>query len=230
MARRSASLEKVLERLEGFYGRPDPPAVTDPLDMILFENIAYLASDARRIAAWETFRKRIGTKPAPILAASRSELASIARAGILAADRASKVQEVAAIALEDFGGDLSRALDAAPREARKALKRFPGIGDPGAERILLFSRRERVLALDSNGLRVLLRLGYGSETKSYAASYRSAQEATRSQWRSEFTGLIQAHQLLRRHGQEICKRTHPQCERCPVTRHCAYFRSRSAKA
>lgn len=230
MARCDASLEDVLERLERFYGPPDPPVVTDPLEMILFENIAYLASDARRIAAWKTFRTRIGTKPARILAASPSELVPITRAGILAADRVSKVQEVAAIALEEFGGDLAKALDAAPREARKALKRFPGIADPGAEKVLLFSRREMVLALDSNGLRVLLRLGYGRETKGYAASYRSAQEATRSQWRRDYDGLIQAHQLLRRHGQENCKRTHPLCERCPVARHCAYFRSRDAKA
>ena len=79
MAQRKESLERVLERLEGFYGRPASPEVTDPLEMILFENIAYLASDAKRAAAWKTFRTRIGTKPAQILAASPSELVPIAK-------------------------------------------------------------------------------------------------------------------------------------------------------
>jgi len=132
--------------------------------------------------------------------------------------------------LSEFDGDLEAALDAAPQGAMRNLKKFPGIGDPGAEKILLFSRRRAVLALDSNGLRVLLRLGYGTEGKSYAASYRSAQEASRPEWKSDFDWLIGAHQLLRRHGQQLCKAKHPRCEACPLRQDCAYFRSAGAKA
>ena len=57
--------------------------------------------------------------------------------------------------------------------ARRLLRRFPGIGEPGADKVLLFSRTQPVFALDSNGLRTLLRLGYGREVKSYPATYRS---------------------------------------------------------
>jgi hypothetical protein len=32
--------------------------------------------------------------------------------------------------------------------------------------------------------------------------------------------------LLKRHGPEICKRTKPKCEKCPVTPNCAFFASR----
>lgn len=225
-----AKLDWILDRLESLYGAPDAPAVTDPLEMILFENIAYLASDERRRGAWQEFVKRVGTAPSEILAAPASELKAIAKAGILAADRAEKVKEVAAIAQRDFGGDLAAHLNAHPDRARKALQKFPGIGEPGAEKILLFSRREKTLALESNGLRVLLRLGFGKEEKSYTASYRSAQNATRPQWRSTYPWLIRAHQLLRRHGQELCKRAHPRCDQCPVARRCAYFLSSRAGA
>ncbi len=79
--------------LERFYGRPAPPEVTDPFEMILYENVAYLAADAKRLAAWKTFRTRIGRKPARILAAPQSELLAIARAGIIAPDRVSRIQE-----------------------------------------------------------------------------------------------------------------------------------------
>ena len=51
----------------------------------------------------------------------------------------------------------------ASTKARRALKRFPGIADPGADKLLLFAGVTPYLALDSNGLRVLLRLGYGEE-------------------------------------------------------------------
>jgi endonuclease III len=29
--------------------------------------------------------------------------------------------------------------------------------------------------------------------------------------------------LLKRHGQELCKRTKPKCENCPVNSSCAFF-------
>ncbi len=226
----SRKLPRIIAALEELYGRLAAPIVTDPLEMILWENVAYLADDARRAKAWDEFRRLVGTTPAQILAAPRAQLLAIARAGILAADRVDKIREIARIALDTFGSDLGKALDGSLKGAKKALKLFPSIGDPGAEKILLFSRRERILALDSNGLRVLLRLGYGKQEKSYAASYRSAQEATQPEWREDFDWLIAAHRLLRRHGQELCKATHPRCEACPLRRDCAYFRSLAVEA
>jgi endonuclease III len=226
MSRALSRLQTFIGSLEAFYGRLAKPAATDPLEMILWENIAYLADDARRAQAWETFRKRIGTTPEEILAAPRDELMAVAKAGILAADRVENIREIASIVLHEFGGDLNTALDRASAAAKKTiLKKFPSIGDPGAEKILLFSRREPVLALDSNGLRVLLRLGYGKEDKNYSTSYRSAQEATRAEWKRDFDWLIAAHQLLRLHGRELCKRTRPRCEACPLRGECAYYRS-----
>ena len=58
-------------------------------------------------------------------------------------------------------------------EARRILKRFPGIGDPGADRILLLSGAQPVLGMDSNALRVLVRLGYAREQKNYGKQYRA---------------------------------------------------------
>jgi endonuclease III len=223
-------LARIVAALRRLYGPPDPPEVTDPWEMVLFESIAYLATDERRRTAWRELEKRIGVRPEQILAAKASALLPIARAGILAADRVERLKDAAGIVVRDFGGDLGGALDESPVEARKALRKFSGIGEPGAEKILLFSRREKVLALESNGLRALLRLGYGREEKSYAASYRSLREATRPEIRADFEWLIAAHQLLRRHGQELCRRSRPLCDRCPLTRECAYFRSNALGA
>jgi endonuclease III len=225
MAERRSRLARIVAALRRLYGPPDPPEVTDPWEMVLFENVAYLASDERRREAWRELGKRIGVRPEQILAAKAATLLAVARAGILAADRVDRMKDAAGIVVRDFGGDLAGALDGSPAQARRALGKLPGIGEPGAEKILLFSRRERVLALESNGLRVLLRLGYGREEKSYAVSYRSAREAARPEVRADFTWLIAAHQLLRRHGQELCRRSRPLCDRCPLARECAYFRS-----
>ena len=103
---------------------------------------------------------------------------------------------------------------------------FPMIGEPGAEKILLFSGVLAVLALDSNGVRVLVRLGVGEERKSYAATYKSVREITKEQPPEDCKLLTRAHLLLRRHGLELCLRNGPACHACPVNSECRYFQLR----
>jgi endonuclease III len=218
-------LARVLDALEKAHGTPKAPSPTDPLELVLWENVAYLADDERREAAFRALKKRVGTRPEQVLSAPGDVLLEIARAGIVAGSSVEKLRRAAAIALEQFGGDLKAAVKRPLPEARKALMKFPSLGAPGAEKVLLLSRSHPVLGLDSNGLRVLLRLGYGREAKSYAATYRSVQEAVTPLLAPEVPGLIRAHLLLRRHGQTLCRRSRPRCEACPVAGVCIYYRT-----
>jgi endonuclease III len=113
----------------------------------------------------------------------------------------------------------------------KALRLFPGIGEPAAEKILLFTRAQPVLALDSNGLRALRRLGYGEEKKNYAATYASVRDAFAPSLPGRYDTLIEAHQLLRRLGRELCKVSAPRCGSCPLAGVCPHaLRHRQATA
>jgi endonuclease III len=229
MPTRSA-LPRALGALEKLYGAPTAPPTRDPFELVLWENVAYLADDARRTEAFRALKKRVGTRPDEILAAPGEVLFEIGRAGILPGGSAEKLRRTAAVALEQLGGDLRGAAKRPLPEARKALMKFPSLGAPGAEKVLLLSRSHPVLALDSNGLRVLLRLGYGREAKSYAASYRSAQEAAAAQLPRHVDALIRAHLLLRHHGRTLCRRSKPRCEACPVADGCAYYRAATRRA
>lgn len=218
----------IIHELQKIYGIPEPPKVTDPLGMILLENVAYLVSDERRERAFDALREKVGLTPPEILTAHEETLLEVARlGGMLPAARVEKLRHIAQIALQEFDGDLDNALKQPLPKAKRSLKKFSGIGDPGAEKILLFSRTHPILALDSNGLRVLSRLGYGEEMKSYGATYRSAQEAAqeavKDEVKKDFDWLIAAHQLLRRHGQQLCKATTPLCAKCPVKASCRYY-------
>ncbi len=108
------------------------------------------------------------------------------------------------------------------RWPKRALKQYPTIGDPCAQKILLFTGTAPILALDSNGLRGLVRLGYTDEKKNYGATYRAAQEALAGQTGTDCAWLVEVHQLLRRHGQELCRRTEPACRVCPLLRNCDF--------
>ena len=217
-------LRKIVATLAAHYGKPNPPITTDAFELILLENVAYLVSDERRAEAFQLLRKYAGTKPDEILAASHEDILQATKLGGMHPEqRVSRLREIALIAMNEFGGDLVTALKLPLPKAKQALRKFPSIGEPSAEKILLFTRSYAVLGLDSNGLRVLVRLGFGEEKKNYTATYRSVQEALKDQLSDDFDWLISAHILLRQHGKELCKTNAPLCERCPVRKSCAYF-------
>jgi len=217
----------IVKKLQKFYGRTQPPHITDPLEIILFENVAYLVDDEKRAAAFAALREKVGTRADQILKASSEQLEQITRMGGMAPEvRAQRLRQIAELVHYIFKDNLAAELKRPLAQAKKSLKRFPSIGDPGAEKILMLTRSYPVLALESNGLRVLLRLGFAEEKKSYSASYRGVQQALAGQLPVDYAALIAAHQLLRRHGQELCKRTRPLCEAgCPLTAECRYFQN-----
>jgi endonuclease III len=222
-------LPDLISRLEAFYGPPEPPAVTDPFEMILWENAAYLVDDERRARALARLREKVGLDPEDILGTPTEVLAEIIRDGGMQPERRAEKLIAAADEVLPLGVEgLRELIRTAPEKAKKKLQRFPGIGEPSADRILLFSRVRRTFAPDSNALRVLVRVGFGQEDENYGRMYRSAAEAVASQIPEDFSWLIRAHQLLRRHGQEICKRNVPLCEACPLTDGCRWFLERSA--
>jgi endonuclease III len=217
------SFSLVIETLAQFYGEPDSPQITDPFEMILWENIAYLANDARRSEAFQDLQKKVGLRPRDIRQASDRALLSVASKGIVPGISIEKLRRAAEIAREFFGDNVGSALEKPPDAVKKDLRKFPSIGEPAAEKILLFNHKLPVLALDSNGLRVLVRLGFAPEKKDYAATYKGIRQALASQLPADCSALVRAHQLLRRHGQELCKRGKPLCSRCSVRAHCPFF-------
>jgi endonuclease-3 len=219
-------LKKIAARLAAHYGKPNPPITNDPFELLLLENVAYLVSDERRKEAFNLLRKHAGSRPHEILAASPEQILRATKLGGMHPDqRVNRLREIALITINEFGGDLRQALKLPQPKAKQALRKFPGIGEPSAEKILLFTRSYPVLSLDSNGLRVLVRLGFGEEKKSYTATYRSVQEAIHNQLIEDYDWLISAHMLLRQHGKELCKTNAPVCEKCPVRKSCRYFKS-----
>ncbi|HKF77668.1 MAG TPA: hypothetical protein VKF59_16125 [Candidatus Dormibacteraeota bacterium] len=215
-------LGEVLDVLEDVYGPQPPPAVTDPWQQVVLENVVYLVDDERRLRAFERLGAVVGTAPEQVLAAAPGALQEATGLGMRPDAQADKLRAAARLALDQFGGDLSaiRALPLA--EARRALRRFPAIGEPAADRILLFAGIHPVVALDSNGVRVLLRLGFGEERPGYAATLRSVRGVVGPELAGEFRPLVRAYLLLRAHGRGLCRRSSPACAACPLAERCAH--------
>ncbi len=214
-------LKWAVAKLETLYRLPKP--MTDPLALIVWENIGYLIDDVRRGELFEEFRERVGLDADKMMRAPGGVLLDIAkRGGMNPGTRVSRLKNIASIVRES--GELPAALKSLPlAKARALLKKFPGIGDPGADKILLFSGVSVQPALESNGLRVLVRLGFAPQQPSYSSSYKAAVGALKEQGVMERAWLMRAYAVLRAHGQALCKRAAPNCIACPLDKSCAHL-------
>jgi endonuclease III len=215
--------KKLIARLKRHYGEPQLPPAKGPFELVMWENACYLLPDTRRAEVFEGLRRQVGLNAHAIWNADKAVLLPLATMGGMRPEvRVFRWREIARITISQFGGDLDRILQEPYDKAKRALQQFPSIGGPGAEKILLFCGMGPGLPLESNGLRVLTRVGYGRVQKNYGATYRSVQEALSEQLPRGAKPLSHAHLLLREHGKTLCKTNDPKCEECPLADLCAY--------
>lgn len=224
MPRAKLPLPQLLDQLEEFYGKQEPGSPVDAYEFIIWWQCGYPASDKACTKGWNKLKSEVGIEPEHLLAATPRKLsAALAAGGMLPELRALRLKEIAQCVKDEFGGELRNVLVGPLTAARKILKRFPGIADPGADRILLFAGIKPIAAVPSNCPQVLTRIVHGNDGGNYNASYRDAQQAIASGVRETIDARTRAYLLLKKHGQEICKRSKPRCEQCPVRTACAFF-------
>jgi len=172
---------------------------------------------------WNSLTQDVGIDPGKLLKAKPATLAvAIKPGGMLPELRAQRLQELAFRVENEFGGDLRGALAAPLPKARRILKSFHGIADPGADRILLFAGISPIAAVPSNCAGVLLAFLKKAVGENYSATYREEQRVIATELPDTFDARTRAYLLLKRHGQQLCKRTNPKCPDCPLRPHCAY--------
>ena len=224
-----ATIAKVLETLEGFYGAQEIPWPTDPYLYLVWLHCGYPASDERCSKGWHVLQKVIGVTPSQILDASPRELTkALASGGMVPEVRAQRLKEVATRVVNECGGNLGAALTGPVAAARRLLKKFPNIADPGADRILLFAGVSPAAAVPSNCPHVIVRILRGREGEDYSATYSEAQR-TIDNLPENVAARKRAFLLLKRHGQDLCKRAKPKCDRCPVSDVCAFNRGQRSR-
>jgi endonuclease III len=214
----------VLDKLEAFHGPQEACWPVEPYEFLIWWHCGYPASDETCTRGWNALRREIGTEPGRILSASQAKLTHALKSGGMVPElRSTRLQQIAQRVAHEFGGDLTAGLAGPARDARKALKKFPGIADPGADRILLFGHLQPVAAVPSNCPQVLVRIQLGLERENYGVNYRDAQGLIEAEVPKQFHARMRAFLLLKQHGQTICKRSKPKCDGCPVSANCAYF-------
>jgi hypothetical protein len=123
---------KLIARLQKHYGAPELPPARGAFELVLWENACYLLPDQRRAAVFEARRAQVGLTADAILQAPREVLLPLAAMGGMRSEtRVFRWQEIARITATQFEGNLEQILEWPYAQAKKALKLFPTIGDPG---------------------------------------------------------------------------------------------------
>lgn len=207
-----SNLTQVLDALEELYGPQKAAGPADPYEMILFVNCGYPATDASCSKGFDALKREVGLKPEEILAAPKPRLAKLMRlAGIVPELRADRLKEIARSAKDQFGANLKAVLKKCLQEekkqagkgiraAKKVLQEFPVIGEPSAEKILLFSRLAPVAAVPSAFVGVPIRLWFSEPDKNYAADYNKARNFLSAVLPENFEARQRAYLLLKKHG------------------------------
>jgi endonuclease III len=218
-------LIELLDALAATYGEQVAAWPVDPYLFLVWLHCGYPASEARCAKGWESLTSQIGVEVDKILAANPAKLADALKSGGMVPElRAMRLKEIAERVSRQYGGDLLGGLRGLPLAmVRPALKQFPNIADPGADRILLFAGISPVAAVPSNCPHVLVRIRAGRERENYVATYGEAQRMIEDGLPATFDSRIRAYLLLKHHGHEICKSSKPKCDHCPVAAECAFF-------
>lgn len=229
-----AGLAAIFDRLDKFYhlpalkGKPKPPPPIDPYEMLLHRNCGYPQSDERCDKGFRALKNEIGLAPQKILDAPDAKLREVMRPSVMKPElTAFRLKEIAARVLDEFSGDMRAVLKRPLPEAKKALKKFPTVGDSTADKILLFTRTAPVAAIPANAVHTALRLFGGNPDwvqAKWNAAYRFAQDAVLNAFPGNIDSQLRAYLLLKHHAREICKTSQPLCDQCPVASACPYFR------
>lgn len=198
------------------YGdRPWQP--DDPVEALVSAILSQNTNDVNRDRAYERMRERFPTWEAVRDAPVKELVEAVSPAG-LGPTKAPRIQEaLRRIAAERGEIALDFLADLPLEEARAWLLSIPGVGPKTTAIVLLFALGRPVFPVDTHIHRLSRRLGL------------IPQQATREQAHELLEALAPPeiyypfHINLIAHGRAVCHAQRPECMRCILQEHCAYF-------
>ena len=191
----------------------------DPFTLFVWEMLAVRSTPRKTEAALGALRRIRALTPDAMWRAPQAKLeAAVALAGPYLEQRLSALRT---------GVDLFRRSPTLPAlirgclpAARRALKRFPQLGEAGADRMLLFATDHPVLPVDARVNRVGRRLGYGEASEDFRKSARSVQDGLTRELPPSVETVRRTFLYLSHHAAATCTEADPHCTVCPLLSEC----------
>jgi endonuclease-3 related protein len=128
--------------------------------------------------------------------------------------KAKRLQNLMRFVWENYDGEVKRFFDQSIWSLREELLSVSGVGYETADDIILYAAHKPTFVVDTYTYRIMLRhhlIGQDEE-------YMGIKELFEDNLPAEVELFNEYHALLVMVGKIFCKKTKPQCEKCPLNR------------
>lgn len=218
MSRHHRLVREVVGKLEAVHGRPRQIARFDPMDELVSCILSQHTSDANSFPTFTRLRETFPTWE-EVAEQSPERLADVIRGAGLANQKSKSILGSLRAIDEAFGDYTLEPLRRMPTlAAREWLMRLPGVGPKTASIVLCFAMGRETIPVDTHVYRVSWRIGIVPEETGETKAHDLLLKRVPADLAYRY------HTVLIQHGRTICRAPLPDCERCPVTDLCRWFR------
>jgi endonuclease-3 len=219
LAEKKLQTKHITQNLEATYGIPRNTCPDDPLDELILTILSQSTSDINSQRAFSSLKKRFRDWDS-VRRARPASIAAAIKSGGLANTKSVVIKNVLNQILARRGKlDISFLHTAPIDEARQFLLSLKGIGPKTAACVLLFSCNRPVFPMDTHILRITKRLGLVPQKSNDLSAHKIMESLVPSK---KYYSL---HINLIRHGRNICRPRHPQCDKCSLQEQCEFGQS-----
>ncbi len=123
--------------------------------------------------------------------------------------KAKRIKEVSKIILEKYNGKI-------PDKMEELIK-LPGVGRKTAGCVLVYAFDKQAIPVDTHVHRVSNRIGLVKTKKREKTEEELMKIVPKKLWKY-------VNEVFVLHGQNICKPIKPECDKCPITGYCDYYK------
>jgi endonuclease-3 len=199
----------------------------DPLSELVSALLSHRTRNSQSGQAFRNLRQRFGTWEA-VRDAPVQEVEEAIVPCTWPEQKAPRIQQVLRLLTERCGNlSLDFLSDMAVTDARRWLEDLPGVGPKTSAAVISFSSlRGKALPVDSHHFRVAVRIGLIEEKLGEARAHKVLEDLLPE----EFTAheVYDHHQVMMKHGQQVCFYQRPACEKCVLLDLCPEGQRRRA--
>ncbi len=209
-------IRKILALLNTAYGRPEPFAKDDPVDVLIRTVLSQNTTDKNSLAAFARLKASFKSWD-KVLAADTKKIAGLIKHAGLANIKSRRIKDILAeIKRREERITLTFLNIFTVKDALEYLKSLKGVGPKTAACVLLFSFGKSVMPVDTHIFRVAKRLGLIGENIGIEEAHNILTNIVPKH-------LIYAFHLgIIEHGRRTCKSQTPKCGVCVVYGLCKF--------
>ena len=206
------NLEAIYDKLYRHFGPQSWWPGETPFEVIVGAILTQNTNWQNVSKAIANLKKAKVLSPKKLYSLPRSRLAQLIRPSGYFNIKAKRLKEFLNFLFKNYDGSLKKMFSRPLEDLRKEILSVKGIGPETADSILLYAGGFPVFVVDAYTKRIFSRQKLLSED----VEYHQVQELFTRSLKKDVQLYNEYHALIVRLGKDLCKKTKPKCEICPI--------------